>query len=868
MTPTPPKWADRFLAWYCNPQVLEEIQGDAHELYFERLRDEGKRMADLKYIYDVLRFFRWSNIRGSEDPYKPSKWNMWYFNWKVAARTASRHKILYAIKTIGVSICLAFTLILTAFVIHELSYDEFNDRYHRIYRVTSRVDFHDHITHYAVTPLPIGRAMLDGIPEVERYTRFMYQGEPVFRVGDRTFYKEATLAADSSFLKVFSFTFLQGDNSALNQPNSVVLTETLAKKLFGTIQVMGKQLPVGEHLLLVSAVLKDVPANSHLMFDALISWDSFKRWDDWGNLNAYTYVQLSPDAELSAVKDKMPTLLKTFHELVAREYKATYEPVFEPLASIHFSEPLDEDIAQKGSLSNVFILGGVIALLLLMGLINYLNLSMAEVTTNLKKIGIIRIFGGTTGNHRRLLFADGLLAVAIILPVTALLTYAGWKLSALYLSIIIDPGVATNPIYWGLTAGSILLILFISQFNALIFSRPATITESLKGMFRPKRSGQVLRNILVGLQFTSSIAMIALILVTIDQFNFIQDSDKGFEAHNVVLVKLRDAQPQKVVTFIEQLREVKGVSKVDGSTYAPGVLETKYVFQVESEQGMTELLVPMIACGYDYFDALNIRLSAGRNFDESHRDGQGAFIINETAAREFGWTNAIGKRIAGPVEGGGEPMTEGEVIGVVHDFNFASLHSKIEPMIVFLAPAEWPTNFVYIKTHAITSPDLISSIKSIYDKQWEEYPFEWEYLDTQYLSLYKKDRQVRHILEVGLIISILIAGLGIFSISALLANLRAKEMGIRKVVGATGVQLFFLHIRSFMLFLMLCVVIACPLIYALSHLWLRNFAYRIPLSAYHFLMPGALAGTILVLTVGYHALKGTRTNPVEMLKYE
>ncbi|MEJ7646779.1 MAG: ABC transporter permease [Chryseolinea sp.] len=868
MTPTPPKWADKLLAWYCNPDLLEEIQGDAHELYFERVATDGKRTADLKYIFDVLRFFRWSNIREGENSFKPSRWNLLSFNWKVAARSAGRHKVLYCIKTIGVSICLAFTLILTGFVIHELSYDKFNEHHSKIYRVTSRVDFHDHVTHYAVTPFPIGGAMLDGIPEVKRYSRFVSHGQPIYRVGDKILDKEVTLVADSSFLKMFSYALLHGDRTALDHPNNVVVTEMLATKLFGTTDVIGKQLSVGDDLLHVSGVLKDLPANSHLMFDALISWDVSRMQDDWGNLNAYTYVQLKPDADLAAVKGKMPKLLKTFHELVAREYKATYEPVFVQLGDIHFSGPLDEDIAIKGSLNNVFILGGIIALLLLMGIVNFLNLSMAEVTTSLKKIGIIRIFGGTAGSHRNLLLADGLIAVATIVPATAFLAYAGWILCDHYMSIVIEPGVIRNPIFLGLTAGSILMILFISQFNAVIYSGPATTMQSFKNMFRPKNSGRLLRNVLVGLQFTSSIAMIALILVTRDQFAFIQDSDKGFDTHNVVLVKVRDARPEKVITFIDELRRLRSISKVGGSTYAPGVLETKYVFQVESKQGMTELLVPMMACGIDYFDALNIRLSKGRNFDINNGDDHGAFIVNETAARQFGWTDAIGKKIAGPVQGGGEAMIEGEVIGVVQDFNFASLHSKIEPMIIFLAPRGWSTEFVYIKTNAMTSPDLIPSINSVYERLWENVPFEWQFLDTQYLRLYEGDQRVRHIFEVGLLINVLIAGLGIFSISALMANLRAKEMGIRKVVGANGAHLFFLHLKSFVLFLLACMLIACPLIYGLSFLWLSNFAYRIQLSASHFLIPGALAGMILVVVVGYHALRATRVNPVEMLKNE
>lgn len=868
MIPSPPKWADRFLRWYCNPALLEEIQGDAHELYFERLHAQGKRMADLKYIWDVLRFFRWSNIREDYDAFRPSKWRVLNLNWKVAARMANRNRWQYAIKTAGVAICVAFTLVLAAYVVQEASHDRFHEGFDRIYRITSRVHFHDHLTHYAVTPLPIGAAMVAGIPEVERYTRLMYEGQPPFRVDDNLFHTEVTLSADSNFLKMFSFEFVEGDERALDAPNVIVLTETTAQKFFGPMPAVGKQLYIGEHLLEVTGVISDIPTNSHLQFDALLSWDTFDHHDEWGNLNAYTYIALKPLAALSAAEQKMPPLLKTFHELVEREYQATYEPVFEPLADIHFNEPLDEDIAEKGSRTNMLVLTGVIALVLAMGIINYLSLSMAEVTANLKTIGIIRVFGGMSGSHRGLLFADSLVAILIVIPLSMLFAFAGVRLIASY-GVSVDKVMLFSPWLLCLATVCFFAIIGISQFNATILSRSANAVHSINGLFRSKQRGGPLRSILVGVQFTSSILMIAMIFVISDQFSYIQNSDKGFEPRNVILLKLRDAHPGKLMPFMEEVKRLNGVSLVDRSTYAPLVIETKYVFQVESDQGMRQLLVPMMACGPDYLDALNVQLERGRNFDPARGEDQhAAFIINETAARAFGWTDPIGKKIAGPVGGSGELMNDGEVIGVVRDFNFESLHTAIEPVIIFLTPDMWSTNFVYVKTRPMAPPDLISSIKKLHDNIWTGVPFEWEYLDSTYQSLYAKDSQMKQVFQAGLIISVLIASLGIFSISALMATLRAKEMGIRKVVGANVLQLFLLHLKRFAVFLAACIAVACPLIYWISNRWLGNFAYRIELSPYHFLLPGLVAAFILLLTVGYHAARNARINPAETLKYE
>jgi putative ABC transport system permease protein len=438
MNNQPPKWIDRFLRWYCNPDLLEEIQGDVHELYFERVRNEGERAADLKYAWDVLRFFRWSNIK--RDEYVPGSMGaLWNLNFKIAARNARKNKLIFAVKTIGLSICLAFALLLTAFVVNELTFDQFHVNHDRIYRISTKVNFQDHVTHYAVTPLPTGQALVEGIPEIENYFRFMYQDKPIYHIDDAIFYDEVTLAADSNFLKILSFDFVQGTSSALNEPDKIVLTEKMATKFFGDEDAVGKSIEFGWGILLeVAAVIKDVPSNSHLKFDALISWDTFDRNDDWGNLNAYTYILLKPNATIEMVQNIIPNVLDTFDELAVREYKATFEMIFEKITDIHFSQNLDEDIAEKRNKSNLFILIAVVVLFLITGLINYLNLTLAELTTNVKKIGILRVYGGMANGHGKILISETLFTMLIVLPLSILLSYFGLILAAHFLSIRID----------------------------------------------------------------------------------------------------------------------------------------------------------------------------------------------------------------------------------------------------------------------------------------------------------------------------------------------------------------------------------------------------------------------------------------------
>jgi putative ABC transport system permease protein len=318
--------------------------------------------------------------------------------------------------------------------------------------------------------------------------------------------------------------------------------------------------------------------------------------------------------------------------------------------------------------------------------------------------------------------------------------------------------------------------------------------------------------------------------------------------------------------FQESLRSLKGIKKVDGSSFYLDNIETKELFEIETEEGRKKMLVAYLNCGYEFLDAMGIQIIKGRNFmKDRSTDSFGAYIINETAAKAFGWKDPIGRRIWGPV---GSDRTDGEVIGVVRDFNFASLHSEIEPLIIFPVAEGWGIDYVYAKLNPIRPPDLISTIAGRYKKIYRDSPFEWEYLDSKYQSLYREDLEIRNIFQVGLIISVLVSSLGIFSISAFMAIMRAKEMGIRKVVGANPLQLFVLHLRRFIRFIFISFLIASPAIYYLSHHWLNNFAYHIELTSWYFIVPCLIALLIVFITSGYHGVKSSQINPVDILKEE
>jgi putative ABC transport system permease protein len=862
--PLPPRWADRFLAWYCNPELLEEIQGDAHELYYERLGREGKRAADFKYMWDVMRFCRLSNVRREGDAKAPGFFGLfWNLNMKIAIRNSARNKTVFFVKLFALAICLAFTFLLTGFVISELSYDHQHEGYDRIYRIGTRATFQGKTTSYAVAPLPMANTLADEVPGIERASRFMFSSGP-FIVDGQKFFDIPTCQADTNFLRMFNYEYIHGTPAALDEPNRLVVTESVAKRLFGDTDVAGRVVEYGPFELEVGAVIRDLPLNTHMIFEALVSWSTIDRSDKWDNFNAYTYIKTMPGVSIREIDTVITSTVGDYISEVVEEYDFKYEPIIERVDEIHLSSYLDEDFAPKRSRNYIYIISSVIVLFLLTGLFNYLNLALAELTAQVKKIAILRTFGGIHADHRRVAVTDAILCLLIVAPVVGLimlgvLWYPGFLPE-------IDRSVWTRPLFLGLVGGLFVIILLCSSLNSIVISRSELLLSPLKGKGTGTQKGFTLRKFLVATQLSFSIVMIGLISVIVDQFQFVNNGDKGFDDHDVIVIS-RPGRYREALLFEETIRKMPGVKMVSGTSFYPDApIEKKAIFELELADGMKNQLVTFIHCDEEYPYLLNLKLKEGRLFDDRHAtDRLNAYIINEAAAKEFGWAHPIGKKIYGP-ENADEHR--GEVIGVVEDFHFESMHSRIEPLIIFIGNEDWGIDFVYVKTEPVQSTMLLESIGREYRKLFPDLPFNYDYLDARYRGLYKHDYEIRDIFRSGLIISIIVSALGIFSMSALLLSMRTKEMGIRKVVGAGNAQLFVMHLRPFVVFFLIATVIGLPLVFYLSRRWLNNFAYHIDIDARYFILPGVITLAIIFVATVFHAIKSARVNPVDILKNE
>jgi putative ABC transport system permease protein len=548
---------------------------------------------------------------------------------------------------------------------------------------------------------------------------------------------------------------------------------------------------------------------------------------------------------------------------MSEEYDFRYQPLFDRIDEIHLSGYLDEDFAAKRSRNYVYIVMSVIVLFLLTGLFNYLNLALAELTTQVKKIAILRTFGGVHADHRKVALTDIVICLSIVAPVVVLIMALIMQFSGSLPAI--DKGVWTTPIFMALVAGVVLVLLICSSLNSIVIPQKEIMLSPLKGNSSGTQKGFMARKILVAAQLSFAIVMIGLISIIVDQFKFVNEGDKGFD-DNDVIVLTRVGMFRETAALEESIRQMSGVKMVGGSSFYPGGgIETKTIFEIETTEGMKNQLVTFIYCEPDYLHLLNLRVKEGRMFDEEHStDNKRAYLINETAAKQFGWENAIGKRISGP----SESRRDGEVIGVVEDFHFESMHSKIEPIIIFLGDYDWGVEFVYIKTEPMQSSSLLLSIDREFHKIFPELPFEYGYLDARYRGLYKHDDEIRNIFQSGLVISIIVSALGIFSISALMLSLRTKEMGIRKVVGAATLQLFLMHLKPFAIFFIIAAAIGLPMIFYLAERWLNNFAYHIEMDARYFVLPALITILIILGASIYHAAKGANVNPADILKAE
>lgn len=873
--PIPPKWPDKFLGWFCHHDHLEILRGDVYELYEERIENTKKWKADIFFLLDILGLLRpFAMKRKSHNSTQIAMFENYF---KVTYRNFIKQKVYSTLNVSGLAIGFACAILICIYINDELSYDKFHSKSDRTYRVLEKFESEGVGEHSASLPFPTGPALkLDFERQVENVVRFFNFQSPSLalanKAAEKGFNEPNIFFADSTFFDVFDFELIAGNKeSALDEPNSILITRSMAKKYFNEEDPMGQSLEFqGNQNLQVTGVLEDTPKNAHFTFDFIVSFSSLKQSfgggypTTWYWNPAWTYILLEENTSKEEFEEQFPEfVLKYFPDFV----KEDIELQLQPIEDIHLNSKLDYEIQANSDAKNIYIFGLVAIFVLLIAAINFINLSTARANKRAKEVGVRKSLGSAKSQlitqfiFESVLLTFVSLAVAIAMVSLFLPSFNQLTEKSVPFSILLEPMFA-----FGLFGASMTIGLLSGFYPAFVLSSFKTILVLKSGHL--KTSGMNFRKILVTIQFTISIMLITGTFIVLNQLNFLQNKDAGFDEENVVMVPVIQSPMgnhyENFKTSVLQSPNVKSMTAVEeivGAKFQVG----NYRFE-----GMEQSKpFPRFNVRHDFLETMNIQLVAGRAYDQTiQTDDSLALVVNETLAESMGWSaeEAIGKRFYFRNE------LQGQIVGVVEDYNFASKHHPIAPLVITLNSRPGAFNlfikYVAVKIDGRQMQDAIGDIEKAWVSVLPDRPFDFFFLDDTLTDSYKSEQKLSSITLVFSILAILVACLGLFGLATFSVEQRTKEIGVRKVLGIKTSQIMSLLSKEFMLLIVVAFVIAIPLSYFSLKEWLNGFAFRIDIEVWPFCIAGIITFTISMLTVAYHAMKASLINPVDTLKCE
>ena len=803
----------------------------------------------------------------------------------VALRNLRKHKGYSLLNLAGLALGMTCCLLIMLYVQDELSYDRFHPKAERIYRVVLDAGIGGQFIKAANTAAPMAATLVAEVPEVEAAARFWRSGRVLLGYENNRFYEENFLWADSSAFAVFGFPLLQGDaRTALAQPNTVVLTSEMARKYFGVENPVGKILRYDNRLdLKITGVLQDVPRNSHLRFDFLGAMVSRQESQSpiWISNNYYTYLLLREGATPQQLEAKFPALVKkyvapqieraigkNFDEAVAAGAKWGY--FLQSVTSIYLhSKDLQYEIGVTSDAKYVYILGAIAVFILLIACINFMNLATARASKRAKEVGLRKVLGSERTQLIKQFLGEALLlafmAMLVALTLMELLLPNFNQLADKALSINGDNVVMMIATLFGIMLVAGVLAGLYPAFVLSAFQPVAVLKGALRGGMKSPR----LRSTLVIAQFAISIVLLVSTGVVFEQLRFMREKNLGFQKEQVVLLPIETAAGQaKFESLRGELLRHPHVVAVAASSSVPGRIFGDNAHHLEGAPPEIVYSLQTLWVSFEYLDMMEIPLVAGRGFSSNFpTDSTSAFIINETAVRHMGFTpeSAVGQRLT--ALGGTPDQNETRtIVGVIKDFHFESLHLQIKPMVLSINPRQFGNISVRIR------PENISATIGFLQEQWQAfepgYPWRYSFLDDDFGRLFQREARLSQIFGLFTLLAIFIACLGLFGLASFVAEQRTKEIGVRKVLGATVQSVVMLLTKEFTKLVAFSFILAAPIAYFVMQNWLQDFAYRTALNPLLFLAAGVLALVIAWLTVSYQALRAALTNPVEALRYE
>ena len=853
---TPPKFGHWLLSRIYGGGDHFTLVGDFGEVYAELAEDKGSSAARLWYWVQICKLIP---IFLSHSFYWSVQMIKNYL--KVAFRNIRRHKGFSFINIAGLAIGLACCLLITIWVLDELSYDRFHENAANLYRVEEDQHYSGRIFYVYVTPYPLGPALKAEIPEIMDATRLVWAGGVLFKYGEHTFFEDNGRAVDPSFLKMFTYPLINGDkNSALDSPFSLIITENLANKYFGEDDPIGKVVTVNnKYEFTVTGVLKNIPHNTYLQFDFLVPYEILKRTgqtreEDFGSNSIFTFVQLPDGTSMEQANEKIFGFIRTKNPESRTDLRLM------PFTKLHLHEFFGYEKG-AGAIQYVYIFSVIAFIVLLIACINFMNLSTARSANRAKEVGLRKVVGAVKGHLVRQFYGESvvyaLIALIFAVGIVTLLLPAFSNLSGKELSWSVA-GIATILIgllgitlFTGLVAGS-YPAMFLSAFQ------PARV---LKGGLLSGTGGARFRRVLVVAQFALSILLIIGTAVVYQQQNFIKNMRLGWDREHLVYVPLRADTKKSYNALKQELIQDPRVLNVTGTSQLPTHIGSNSGgAQWDGKDPELQILIGFNAVDFDFPETLKIEMSEGRTFDKEYTsDHSKSWIVNEEVAKLMDKDSVVGERFR-------HVGVEGTIIGVMKNFHYQTLRNKIEPLAIVVDQDS--LNYMIIRI----PPEEVSASLGVIENTWKRvvpaYPFEYRFMDERFDRMYRTEQRIGTLLRYFAALAVFVACLGLFGLASFMAEKRTKEIGIRKVLGASVAQVTRLLCKEFFLLVLAANVIAWPAAYFIMRKWLQSYAYRTDLGFFVFIGAMFLALLVAILSVGYQAIRAARSNPADSLRYE
>lgn len=802
---------------------------------------------------------------------------------KIAIRNLWKNKGFSAINIIGLSAGLATCLLILLYVWDELSYDKYNTKSDRIFRVNNEVKFGSNYFDLAVAPALMGPTMVKDFPQVEQYTRLRWYGSFLVRKGNENLKETRVAYADSTLFDVFTLPMLDGDpKTALTQPHSLVITETVAKKYFNKVNVVGQSLLIDDKVnYTITGVIKDIPDQSHFYFDCFVPFieNEDSRDDNWISENYNTYVVLKDkndaaklEPELNKMMDRhVGPLLKDVIHLTLEEFNKNGDFVrasLTPLTSIHLHSNKTGELWGNGNIQFVYIFSAIALFILLIACVNFMNLSTARSANRAKEVGIRKVLGSV----RKSLVQQFLVESVLVSFIALLIALALASLFLPYFNQLAGKTIHAD----SLTKPSMLLSLvsLMLAVGLLAGSYPAFFLSAfqpisvLKGKLASGFKRSWLRNALVIFQFFISICLIVGTVIIYNQLSYIRNKDIGFNRNQVMVINDTRALGEHALTFKNELLRIKGVKNATMSGFLPVNYNRSNdaFFTSPALDPKTGMSMQNWAVDEDYISTLDIKLVEGRNFSQQFATDSSAIIVNEAAVQFLSTTDILNKKLYRVEDVQSKTIGEYHIIGVIKNFNFSSLRNVVTPLGLLLRKDK---GNISVRVSSADIPTVIAQIKN----KWKSiapggHPFDYSFMDEQFNNLYTTEQLTGRIFITFAVLAILIACLGLFGLVTYAAEQRTREIGIRKVLGANISNIVIMIAKDFLKLVLIASIIAFPVAWWGMHKWLQDFAYRVNIGWWVFVVAGVAALVIALLTVSFQAIKAAIANPVKSLRTE